>query len=139
MNKLKSLRKSLLVTAAVVAMVLTAPRILSAQTINIDRVVAELEPEIQRTLLAGNIPSASIALIAGDKVVWTNGYGYSNLWARTPAPPNTVYLVGSTFKAMSTIALQQQMQQGKFKLDNPVNNELADFKIQGEVPAHPVT
>src|SRR5436190_14237975 len=139
MNKLKSLSKSLLVTAAVVAMVLTAPRILSAQSVNIDRVVAELEPEIQRTLLAGNIPSASIALISGDKVIWTNAYGYSNLWARTPATPNTVYLIGSTFKAMSTIALLQQMEQGKFKLDDPVNNYLTDFKIQGEDPQHPIT
>jgi CubicO group peptidase (beta-lactamase class C family) len=111
----------------------------SAQAVNIDRVVAELEPEIQRTLLAGNIPSASIALIAGDRVIWTSAYGYSNLWARTPATPSTVYLIGSTFKAMSTIALLQQMEQGKFKLDDRVNDYLTEFKIQGEDPLHPVT
>ncbi len=139
MNKLRSLRKSLLIAAVMVAMVLTAPQILIAQTVDIDRVVAELEPEVQRTLLAGNIPSASIALIFGDKVVWSNAYGYSNLWARTPATPNTVYLIGSTFKAMSTIALLQQMEQGKFKLDDRVNDYLTDFKIQGEDPQHPVT
>jgi CubicO group peptidase (beta-lactamase class C family) len=139
MNKLRSLRKPLFVTVALMAMVLITPRILSAQTVNVDRVVAELEPEIQRALLAGNIPSASIALIAGDKVIWTNAYGYSNLWARTPATPNTVYLIGSTFKAMSTIALLQQMEQGKFKLDDPVNKYLTDFKIQGEDPQHPIT
>jgi len=139
MIKLRSLRKSLFVAAAVAAMVLTAPRILSAQTVNIDRVIAELEPEIQRALLAGNIPSASIALISGDRVVWTNAYGYSNLWARTPATPSTVYLIGSTFKAMSTIALLHQMEQGKFKLDDRVNDYLTDFKIQGEDPQHPVT
>jgi CubicO group peptidase (beta-lactamase class C family) len=110
-----------------------------AQTVNIDRVVAELEPEIQRTLLAGNIPSASVALIAGDRVVWVNAYGYSNLWARTPATPNTVYLIGSTFKAMSTVALLQQMELGKFQLDDAVNKYLTDFKIQGEDPQHPVT
>ena len=52
-----------------------------AQNVNLDRVLPELEPEIQRTLLAGNIPSASVALIAGDKVIWTSAYGYSNLWA----------------------------------------------------------
>ena len=121
------------------AILLIIPRIAVAQTVNIDRVVAELEPEIQRALLAGNIPSASIALIAGDKVIWANAYGYSNLWARTPATPNTVYLIGSTFKAMSTIALLQQMEQGKFKLDDRVNDYLTDFKIQGEDPEHPIT
>jgi CubicO group peptidase (beta-lactamase class C family) len=118
---------------------LTASRPAISQTINTDRVVAELEPEIQRALLAGNIPSASIALIAGDRVIWTGAYGYSNLWARTPATPNTVYLIGSTFKAMSTIALLQQMEQGKFKLDDRVNDYLTDFKIQGEDAQHPVT
>ena len=124
---------------ALIGFLLLAFAAAAAQTVNIDRVVVELEPEIQRTLLAGNIPSASIALIAGDKIVWTNAYGYSNLWARTPATPNTVYLIGSTFKAMSTIALLQQMEQGKFKLDDRVNDYLSDFKIQGEDPQHPVT
>ena len=120
------------------AMLITAP-VVRAQSVAVERVVAELEPEIQRTLLAGNIPSASIALIADDKVIWTGAYGDSNLWARTPATPNTVYLIGSTFKAMSTVALLQQMEQGKFKLDDPVNNYLTEFKIQGEDPAHPIT
>jgi len=121
------------------ALLLFAAQLADGQTVNVDRVVAELEPEIQRMMLAGNIPSASVALISGDRVIWTNAYGYSNLWARTPATPNTVYLIGSTFKAMSTIALLQQMEQGKFKLDDPVNNYLTDFKIQGEDPQHPIT
>lgn len=127
-------------TGTIVAVtILAIATLASGQTINVDRVVAELEPEIQRALLAGNIPSASIALIFGDRVIWTNAYGYSNLWARTPATPNTVYLIGSTFKAMSTYALLQQMEQGKFKLDDPVNKYLTDFKIQGEDPQHPIT
>lgn len=129
----------LFVTIILAAIVLFGPTSTIAQTVNVNRVVAELEPEIQRMMLAGNIPSCSVALVSGDKVIWTNAYGYSNLWARTPASANTVYLIGSTFKAMSTIALLQQMEQGKFKLDDPVNNYLTEFKIQGEDPQHPIT
>lgn len=127
------------IAISVFAVLLAANTLANAQTVDIDRVVAELEPEIHRTLVAGNIPSASIAIIAGDRVIWSGGYGYSNLWARTPATPNTVYLIGSTFKAMSTVALLQQMEKGKFKLDDRVNDYLTDFKIQGEDPQHPVT
>jgi CubicO group peptidase (beta-lactamase class C family) len=139
MNKLNRLRYKCVLAAITVALLLALPLLASAQTLNIERVVAELEPEIQRTLLAGNIPSASIALVSGNQVIWNGAYGYSNLWARTPAAPNTVYLIGSTFKAMSTVALLQQMEQGKFKLDDRVNDYLTDFKIQGEDPQHPVT
>ncbi|HEV8486160.1 MAG TPA: serine hydrolase domain-containing protein [Blastocatellia bacterium] len=129
----------LLIAVSVAAIALTTSRITLAQTINIDRVAADLEPEIQRTLIEGKIPSAAIALIAGDRVIWTGAYGHSNLWARTPATPSTVYLIGSTFKAMSTIALLQQMEQGKFKLDDRVSDYLTDFKIQNEDPQHPIT
>ena len=142
MNKFRHRRPrllQLLIAVAVATMVLTASPKTIAQTINIDRVVADLEPEIQRTLLEGRIPSAAIALIAGDRVIWTGAYGHSNLWARTPATPSTVYLIGSTFKAMSTVALLQQMEQGKFKLDDRVSDYLTEFKIQGEDPLHPVT
>jgi CubicO group peptidase (beta-lactamase class C family) len=142
MNKLRHRQTRLLqplIAVAVVAIALTASPKTTAQTINIDRVVADLEPEVQRTLMEGKIPSAAIALIAGDQVIWTGAYGQSNLWARTPATPSTVYLIGSTFKAMSTVALLQQMEQGKFKLDDRVSDYLTDFKIQNEDPQHPIT
>lgn len=139
MNKFRHKRTlQLLVAIGVAAIALTASPETTAQTINIDRVVADLEPEIQRTLIEGRIPSAAIALIAGDRVIWTGAYGHSNLWARTPATPSTVYLIGSTFKAMSSVALLQQMEQGKFKLDDRVSDYLSEFKIQNENPQHPV-
>ena len=143
MNKIKHLRimllSKILIAVAVIAIALGASSSTTAQTINIDRVVADLEPEIQRTLLEGKIPSAAIALVAGDRVIWSGAYGQSNLWARTPATTNTVYLIGSTFKAMSTVALLKQMEQGKFKLDDRVSDYLKEFKIQNEDPQHPVT
>jgi len=40
---------------------------------------------------------------------------------------------------MSTFALLQQMEQGKFKLDDPVNTHLTEFKIQRDLPSNPVT
>lgn len=139
MNLQTAIRKYLSLMLGVIVTLLFATTISTAQTIDLERVVAELEPEIHRTLLAGNIPSASVALVAGDRVIWSNAYGYSNLWARTPATPSTVYLIGSTFKTMSTVALLQLMEKGKFKLDDRVSDYLTDFKIQGEDPQRPVT
>jgi hypothetical protein len=72
-NQERSRRIKLII--ALVALVLGVSRPGASQTINIDRVVAELEPEIQRTLLEGKIPSAAIALISGDRVIWSNAYG----------------------------------------------------------------
>jgi CubicO group peptidase (beta-lactamase class C family) len=125
-----------LIQTIVVFAILSAS--VAGQTIDIPKLTAELEPEIRRAMVEGKIPSATIALISGDKVIWTGAYGESNLWARTPATPNTVYLIGSTFKAMSTMALFKLMEQGKLKLDDPVSKYL-DFTIPGDDPKNPVT
>jgi CubicO group peptidase (beta-lactamase class C family) len=97
------------------------------------------EPEILKAMSKGNIPSAAVVLVYEDRIVLSGAYGYSNAWARTPAFTDTVYLIGSTFKTMSTFALLQQMEQGRFKLDDPVNAYLGEFKIEGDLPSNPVT
>jgi CubicO group peptidase (beta-lactamase class C family) len=102
------------------------------------RVAARLEPEIRRAMLDGSIPSLTVALANRDGEVWSAAFGESNLWARTPASTETVYVIGSTFKAQSTIALLQQMEQGKFDLDDPVHDYLGEMTIRGEDPTNPV-
>jgi CubicO group peptidase (beta-lactamase class C family) len=126
------------ITVLVIALALFTGESRAYSPIDIDSLVAKLEPEIQRMMLEGKIPSATIALVHEDSLIWTGAYGYSNLWARTPAVPSTVYLIGSTFKPMSMFALLQQMEEGKFKLDDRVSYYLDDFKIQGENSRNPV-
>lgn len=104
-----------------------------------DSFTERMDFEIRKTMLEGKIPSVSVALVSGDEIIWTGSAGYSNLWAQTPAVPSTIYLIGSTFKTMSMYALLQQMEQGKFKLDDRVNDYLEEFKIQGDDEADPVT
>jgi len=105
----------------------------------LDRVIPRLEEEIHVAMEEGRIPSIAVALTDREGELWAGAYGESNLWAETPATPETVYLIGSTFKAQSTVALLQQMEAGLFRLDDPVNPYLTDFKIRGESPGSPVT
>ena len=111
----------------------------ASRSIKIDRLDLKLQIEIRRMMLRGNVPSASVALVYEDQVIWTGAFGCSNLWARTPAKKETVYLYGSIFKTMSMFALLQQMEKGKFRLDQRVNDYLSEFKIRGEDPSNPVT
>lgn len=103
------------------------------------RLSALLDPEIERALKVGRIPSMAVVCFSGDRIVWTRSAGLSNVRVKTPAACDTVYLIASTFKTMSATALLQLMEQGKFKLDDRVNDYLADFKIEGENKRYPVT
>ncbi|MGB6865181.1 MAG: serine hydrolase domain-containing protein [Candidatus Aminicenantaceae bacterium] len=136
MKEQKRAKLYLLVSLLVLSM---ASGNLFSQSMDVDSLAEKMDIEIQKTMLEGKIPSVTVALVSGDEIVWTGASGYSNLWAQTPAVPSTVYLIGSTFKTMSMFALLQQMEQGKFKLDDRVNDYLEDFKIKGEDPTNPVT
>ena len=103
------------------------------------RLAALLDPEIERSLKVGRIPSMAVVCVAGDRIVWTRSAGLANVRVKTPAACDTVYLIASTFKTMSATALLQLMDQGKFRLDDRVNDYLTDLKIEGENRRHPVT
>jgi len=103
------------------------------------RVVDRLEPVIREAMLEGKIPSITVALTDREGELWAGAFGETNRWAGTPASTESVYLIASTFKAQSTIALLQQLELGLFELDDPVNPYLPDIQIRGEEPGFPVT
>jgi CubicO group peptidase (beta-lactamase class C family) len=127
------------IALAAVLSILAGPKALPGQAIDREGLARAMEKEIEQTLERGKIPSATVALVQGQEIIWTGAAGYSNIWAKTEAVPETVYLIGSTFKTMSMYALLGLMEQGKFRLDDPVYDYLDDFKIQGDDPRNPVT
>jgi CubicO group peptidase (beta-lactamase class C family) len=103
------------------------------------RLAARLDPEIERALKAGRIPSMAVVCFSGERIVWTRSAGLANIRVKTAAACDTVYIIASTFKTMSATALLQLMDQGKFKLDDRVNDYLGDIRIEGENKRFPVT
>ena len=83
---------------------------------------------IEKTLADNGIPSMSIALVRGDSIVWTAAFGYANMRTRTPATTETLYSTGSSFKSVTATAVMQLAEQGKIKLDDPINRYLGEAR-----------
>jgi CubicO group peptidase (beta-lactamase class C family) len=95
---------------------------------------------IEQKMKERGVPSVSIALVRGDTIVWKAAFGYANVRMKTPATTDTLYSTGSTFKSATATALMQLQEQGKFKLDEPVNKYLGDVQVQDRLQAEkPVT
>lgn len=77
---------------------------------------------VQKTLADNGIPSMSIALVRGDSIVWKAAFGYANMRAHTPATTETLYSTGSSFKSVTATAVMQLAEQGKIRLDDPINH-----------------
>jgi len=76
------------------------------------------------------IPGFSIALVDGQDIVYTRGFGRER--DGVPASPETVYRVGSVSKLYTDIAVMQLVEQGKLDLDAPVVEYLPEFHPRGD-------
>src|SRR5947209_13367583 len=76
-----------------------------------------------------DIAGAVVCVVKDGKVLFTRGYGYSNVEKKTPvSPDSTLFRPGSISKLFTATAVMQLVQQGKLDLDRDVNDYL-DFKI----------
>src|SRR6266567_2155184 len=100
---------------------------------DLERTKTVLSGLIEKTLKDTGVPSISIALVREDSIVWKAAFGYANVRTKTPATPETLYNAASTFKSVTATALMQLAEEGKFKLDDPVNRYLGDFAVRDRI------
>lgn len=87
---------------------------------------------VEKTLAENGIPSMSIALVRGDSIVWKAAFGYANMRTRTPATTETIYSTGSSFKSVTATAVMQLAEQGKLRLDDPINRYLGESQVKDQ-------
>jgi CubicO group peptidase (beta-lactamase class C family) len=94
-----------------------------------DRIIGNIERFVDAELKGRKHPGSSLSIIEGNSIVWSKGFGYSNIDVKLPAEPGSVYRCASVTKPVVTVGLLQLMEQGKFNLDDEVNTHL-DVKIR---------
>ena len=91
-------------------------------------VVGALERYITHEMKDKALPGLSIALVDGDRIVWSRGFGWEDSTRQAPATAETVYRVGSVSKLFTDIGVMQLVERGTIDLDVPVTRYLPDFR-----------
>ncbi len=81
---------------------------------------------IRAELVRQKIPGLSVAVLRGDSVLLSRGYGFANLERRVPATDSTLYAVGSVTKQFAAAAIVLLSQQGRLRLDDPITRYLPE-------------
>lgn len=94
----------------------------SAQTV--DTIDAELRGRIDRIAAAvleqTGVPSASVAVVKGGKLVYTHAYGKARLEPSVAATTEMRYSIGSISKQFTAAAILMLQEEGKLSLDDAV-------------------
>jgi serine beta-lactamase-like protein LACTB, mitochondrial len=86
-----------------------------------------IEKEITAAMSRQNIPGMSVAVVVGQKLVWSNGYGLADLENFVPAKARTAYRLGSISKPITAAAVMQLVERGKIDLDAPIQKYCPAF------------
>jgi len=85
------------------------------------------------------IPGMAIAIVKDDSLVFAKGYGVETIGKPKPATEHTRFAIGSTTKAMTTMALAMLVDEGKLKWDDKVADYLPDFQLYDPYASREVT
>jgi CubicO group peptidase (beta-lactamase class C family) len=77
-----------------------------------------------------HIPAISAAVVVGDDLVWAKGYGTIDEQHMVPASSKTIYSICSISKLFTSVALMQQYEAGKVRLDEPITTYLPWAKLK---------
>jgi len=94
---------------------------------------------ITMLLHIGHYPSMSACIISNTTVIWKNGYGFSDIESHKLATNQTIYIVASITKTITSTALMQLYDQGLFQLDDDVNLYLPFALRNPNYPHDPIT
>ncbi len=79
------------------------------------------------------VPSASVAIVKGGKLVYTHAYGSAHLDPPVPATPEMRYSIGSISKQFTAAAILLLQEQGKLSLDDAVGKYVPGLTRGNEV------
>lgn len=83
------------------------------------------------------IPGGSMAIVHDQDLIWSRGWGSSDLGTKKPAEPDTIYSICSISKLFTSIAVMQLRDEGKLRLDDPVEKHLPWFNLRKSFPESP--
>lgn len=79
-----------------------------------------LEKVILEEIKEKNAPGAAVAVISGDRVVFSKGFGISNVETGAPVTTDMLFRLGSTTKMFTAAALVALAEEGKIDLNSPI-------------------
>ena len=107
-------------------------RLTTAESRSLDKFILE-------EMKAGNAPGLAAGIVKHNRLVWSRGFGWADIENEIPMTEDTIQNIGPISKTITTTAVIQLWEQGKFKLDDDVNKYLPFKVMNPHFPDDPIT
>jgi CubicO group peptidase (beta-lactamase class C family) len=91
--------------------------------------LAALTQFLEKVRSVADVPGLAVGLVQGGKVVYARGLGVRELGKKAPPDADTLFMIGSNSKALTTLLLAKEVDEKRFTWDTPVTNVYPAFKL----------
>jgi len=91
--------------------------------------LAELAQFVEDGMKATGVPGVSYGIVQDGEVVFAGGFGVRNLGEPTPADAESLYMIASNTKGLSTLMLAKLVDEGKLTWETPVTQVMPSFAV----------
>lgn len=81
---------------------------------------------------ARDIPGLAVAVVRDGEVFYSEGFGVREVGTDKPVTTSTLFAIGSTTKAFTSVLIGILVDEGKLDWDEPVRSYLHDFQLKDE-------
>ena len=99
----------------------------------------ELLQFIESTMETHLIPGLSISIVKDNNIVWEEQLGYANIMNNVLVDEDTMFILSSISKTVTSTALMQLFEDGLFNLDDDIDNYLPFNVNHPDSPLVPIT
>jgi CubicO group peptidase (beta-lactamase class C family) len=90
--------------------------------------LAAIDHYVQAQRRATRLPGLALGIVHGDRIVHLRGFGHADSAGRL-VTPQTPFILASTTKSFTALAIMQLVEAGKVDLDAPVQRYLPWFRL----------
>jgi CubicO group peptidase (beta-lactamase class C family) len=91
--------------------------------------IAALSKFVEDGRKATGVPGVAVGIIQDGKIVFAGGFGVRELGGKAKVDADTMFMIASNTKALTTLLLAKLVDQGKVTWETPVTSLLPSFKL----------
>lgn len=97
-----------------------------------DKRLKGLDKDLNAVLEATKAVGFSVAIVDGNKVIYSKGFGYSDYENKVPTDANTLFAIGSSTKAFTSAILGQLRAEDKLSFDDSPIKYIPELKFYND-------
>ena len=75
-----------------------------------------------------HLPGLTFGIVVDGKLIYSGGFGYTDVAKKTPATPKSLFRIASMTKSLTAMAILKLRDEGKLRLDDPAENYIPELK-----------